>query len=669
MFDSSGILLWSSYFGGKKEDVGLGITFDHQGCIIAVGSTSSSDFPVTDNAFQKNNAGNNDGYIVKFCGCETNINALVWIPDTIAYYGDKEYHLPVYLIVDTIPNDNVLESFTTEISFDADLFIPDRLTKGVILENNVVGGVRKIKIRVDNIILTSNKVLITEIIGDVPFSKKNMTIMELANMSWNEPCIETEKKDGLFQVDCEYILNTLIWIPDTTVKIGITDFRMPVYLDAGNLQNETYLDSITFEVCLDTGMFTPTNVTKGVILNNRIAAGKRFLEIKVDSIEIKNKQTLLTEIIGKIQVTKHGLTTFQITKQSYEHPCLIMQAQEGKLRSGCDVSAFYFPDFTSIENLNVLAVHLQEKKTIQLTPATSWSRGAVWYDEKVPVKNGFSTTFSFRMFNAYNDFDDGSIPGADGIVFVIQNYSPKAIGTAGGGIGYEGIANCLAVEFDTYVNKVFNDPNGNHVAVFSQGVWQNICDHDKSANLGTNPLIIQLIPDSTIYYAKIEYNTKPNTLQVYIDSTDKFASPVLEVDSLDLGSLLNLEEGCRAYVGITSATGNSWEVHELLSWTICPFPCTSVGVKDNVIIPDELNIYPNPADDKVIVEFYKDKPGFTELSIYNIYGQEITKFMYDDISYGKNQIEWKTNGIESGIYYFKLTTEKTNICKKVVIIK
>ncbi|NYC32247.1 hypothetical protein B0H42_004878 [Clostridium saccharobutylicum] len=59
------------------------------------------------------------------------------------------------------------------------------------------------------------------------------------------------------------------------------------------------------------------------------------------------------------------------------------------------------------------------------------------------------------MSNAGTSNPDVFAPGADGIVFVINN-NTNGLGTEGAGIGYQGITNSIGIEFDTY-------DNGNYV--------------------------------------------------------------------------------------------------------------------------------------------------------------------------------------------------------------
>lgn len=66
-FDSSGARRWATYIGGSNfEDSKGGVTVDHNQDILFYGNTSSSNFPVTPNAYQVNNAGSNDVYLTKF---------------------------------------------------------------------------------------------------------------------------------------------------------------------------------------------------------------------------------------------------------------------------------------------------------------------------------------------------------------------------------------------------------------------------------------------------------------------------------------------------------------------------------------------------------------------------------------------------------------------------
>lgn len=111
----------------------------------------------------------------------------------------------------------------------------------------------------------------------------------------------------------------------------------------------------------------------------------------------------------------------------------------------------------------------------RLTPSQARSSGAMWYQRKMNVFEGFDTQIKFQISNPSlkcDRMDDVNTfcrsRGADGFAFVIQNVAPDALGNAGSGLGYEGIFNSLAVEMDTYHNYDQMDYYENHIAVMTQ---------------------------------------------------------------------------------------------------------------------------------------------------------------------------------------------------------
>src|SRR5580704_19044372 len=81
---------------------------------------------------------------------------------------------------------------------------------------------------------------------------------------------------------------------------------------------------------------------------------------------------------------------------------------------------------------------------LQLTDGGMNEAGSAFCSTQVDVR-GFTTDFTFQLSDA-----DG-----DGITFVVQN-SPagtSALGAAGGGLGWQGITNSVAIKFDLYNNN------------------------------------------------------------------------------------------------------------------------------------------------------------------------------------------------------------------------
>jgi len=145
---------------------------------------------------------------------------------------------------------------------------------------------------------------------------------------------------------------------------------------------------------------------------------------------------------------------------------------------------------------------------LQLTPAANSQAGsAFWIEPLTNPNSNWSVFFTYEII-ANSRYD--------GIAFVITN-SISGINslTPGGGIGYLGISPRLAIEFDTFFNSIFNDPNNNHIALNTAG--------------RTNLEFV--IPDPGIDLVGIRFVWIENTslgLKVYLSENEqKPASPIL----------------------------------------------------------------------------------------------------------------------------------------------
>ena len=101
---------------------------------------------------------------------------------------------------------------------------------------------------------------------------------------------------------------------------------------------------------------------------------------------------------------------------------------------------------------------------LRLTPATSSQSGAGYSTSAITL--GASATFSTRF--QFRITDSGGINPADGLTFVVTK-GVGGLGDSGGGLGYQGVLNSVAIEFDTYDNGVIDGGSSNHVGVDTNG--------------------------------------------------------------------------------------------------------------------------------------------------------------------------------------------------------
>jgi hypothetical protein len=346
--------------------------------------------------------------------------------------------------------------------------------------------------------------------------------------------------------------------------------------------------------------------------------------------------------------------------------------------SGCDETYFSYTDFSNTTKLKFAGKANKYNNYLRLTSSINHLVGAAWYFQQIPIRNGFTTEFKFRFSEGFNDnAEDNSQPGADGIAFVIQNSGPGAIGLYGGGIGYDQIKNSLAIEFDTYSNDAkqienYFDPNGNHIAVQSNGRNENSSKHKETYTLGMADSIPEIRANNTTYYVRIDYNILPNQLRIYMDKTGDFIEPVLVVNDLEIDKLLDLLYGEGAYVGFTSATGSARENHDIISWTFCPKPSSGQLTNAEETVADfsgTQNIYPNPFNEKLNIRVNSNPGDDVEITVYDLIGNRLASINNGITSTGGNIYSWNAAGLLSGNYYCIISVNGMKSVEKIQLIK
>jgi hypothetical protein len=232
--------------------------------------------------------------------------------------------------------------------------------------------------------------------------------------------------------------------------------------------------------------------------------------------------------------------------------------------------------------LNLFGDAVQLEDRLRLTADQEGQAGAAWLPAKQFIQGGLAATFQWQISR------NGQEEGGDGFAFVVQNASGLALGDGGGGIGYNGIPNSLAVEFDTLQNPPgefegeLGDPNDNHISVQTRGTLPNSAG--PTFSLGTTTTL-PLLTDGSVHNAKVAY--VPGTLTVFMDDP---AKPVLTVP-VDLGTILRLGNG-QAWVGFTAATGGRSQAHDILSFSFVAIEGAQLGVDIDIIPGRDPNTWP-----------------------------------------------------------------------------
>lgn len=180
---------------------------------------------------------------------------------------------------------------------------------------------------------------------------------------------------------------------------------------------------------------------------------------------------------------------------------------------------------------------------VTLTTEGPYQNGCAWYQDIIDFTQPFS--HSINMFFGNND------SGADGICLVYQSNGPSICGSAGGGMGAEGMPNSAIFEFDTYQNQSVSDPFEDHTAFNVNG------NLDHQANI-QGPVTLGNIEDGAYHEVTFTWDPNGNIYELFFDGT------VVLSGSYDI--VTNCFGGVpSAYWGFTAATGGQNNLHR-----ICP---------------------------------------------------------------------------------------------------
>ena len=217
-------------------------------------------------------------------------------------------------------------------------------------------------------------------------------------------------------------------------------------------------------------------------------------------------------------------------------------AQKSSIATYYNTSINYSGGFTGTTALYLVNAAVVSGSKLQMTTAAAgWANNAAWYNTKVPV-NSFTCMFTFQCTSAT----------ADGFTFAIQNSGTAAVGSSGGGLGYQGIGTSVGIKFDIY--------NNSGEGVSSTGLYLN----------GANPANVSscdmsgagvLLKSGHVMRCDLSYDGRILTETVTDTSTNAFFTTTYSV------SIPATVGSSTAYAGFTGATGGANVATNINTWT------------------------------------------------------------------------------------------------------
>ena len=167
-------------------------------------------------------------------------------------------------------------------------------------------------------------------------------------------------------------------------------------------------------------------------------------------------------------------------------------------------------------------------------------------------------------------------------------------------------------------------------------------------------------------------------------SSGKFDYATLKYD-LETGSQIWLERwngpqqthdyGKSATVGSNGAiyvTGQCNGPGSAFDWGTIKYSMATDLEETNNDIPSSFKLfqnYPNPFHSVTAIRYSLPEEGFVMLTLYNMFGEEITKLVNKMQQAGSYSVDFDGSGLTSGAYYCRLQCEKHFQISKMILIK
>lgn len=159
-------------------------------------------------------------YAYKISGIGIEPFSTVQLPDTTAYIGDQDFHIPIKAKVNCLGLDIPECSFKTEIRFDAFAFFPyeSQFVKNMGVENQE----RIVQVSGNNIQFDKYEINLSEITGMVLFSDAEIVPLKFTKFDWNNPFILNDTINGSLRINsiCQRNLSRVKMFLGTELQIN-----------------------------------------------------------------------------------------------------------------------------------------------------------------------------------------------------------------------------------------------------------------------------------------------------------------------------------------------------------------------------------------------------------------------------------------------------------------
>jgi len=97
-----------------------------------------------------------------------------------------------------------------------------------------------------------------------------------------------------------------------------------------------------------------------------------------------------------------------------------------------------------------------------------------------------------------------------------------------------------------------------------------------------------------------------------------------------------------------------------------------LGIEEGDLTPKSFTLaqnYPNPFNARTNIDFELTRGGHVLLSVFDITGAKVATLVNGNFEAGKHQVNWDAENLSSGVYYYTLKANGSDMTRKMTLLK
>lgn len=163
---------------------------------------------------------------------------------------------------------------------------------------------------------------------------------------------------------------------------------------------------------------------------------------------------------------------------------------------------------------------------------------------------------------------------------------------------------------------------------------------------------------------RLAYSTNNRATWTAVQQTTPYVTTITDTSRVG-GDPLNpgivISDGQTIYLALARVTGTTENCL-----------CAAVDVEDETQIPAAFSLeqnYPNPFNPTTMIKFSLLESSPVHISVYNLLGEKVMTVVDKFYTVGTHEVRFNASSLESGIYFYRITTNDFVQTKKMTLIK